>query len=254
MCGSLTGAECPQGGVRFPAVLSLRTQSFCRYRIQGEIPTPWSEAFHERLTARRFLPLLAGQERAYGWVTADNLLVTDFHVGTVMRGEWAAFSMRLDTKRVNARLLRAQIDLEVKARLSALQDAGEKARLGRDERRELREDLRKELMRQTNPGVDAWTVLLHPKQRVLHVLTLGRTPNELVRLHFADTFDADLLPLTPWSRGLEILDARAQGGVDLRGALQDLRRTDFGRSAVESTPASSRRAGASVLESEEVQS
>lgn len=210
-------------------MLNLRTQSFCRYRVQGELPSPWGEDFHRLLNERRFLPLMSDQERTYGWVTADNLLVTDFHAGTVMRGEWAAFGLRVDTKRVNARLLRAQIDLEVQARLKAMADAGDKPRIGRDERRELREDLRKELLRQTSPAVDLITVLLHPKHRVLHVQTLSQRSNDLVRVHFADTFEADLLPLNPWSRSLEILDAEARAGNDLRAGLQDLRRTDFGR-------------------------
>jgi hypothetical protein len=217
-------------------VLTLRTQSFCRYRIQGGVPTPWGEDFHRLLTERRFLPLMADQEKTYGWVTADNLLVTKFHAGTVMRGEYAAFSLRVDTRRVNATLLRAQIDLEVQARLKAASDAGGKARLARDERKELREDLRKELMRQTSPSVAAYTVLVHPKEKLVHVLTLGRSANDLVRLHFADTFEADLLPLTPWQRSLELLEVEARAGNDLRPALQDLRRTDFSRLAPTETP------------------
>ncbi len=226
-------------------MLNLRTQSFCRYRIQGELPTPWGEDFHRLLTERRFLPLMAEQERTYGWVTADNLLVTDFHAGTVMHGEWAAFALRVDSRRVNARLLRAQIDLEVKARLKGMQDAGDKPRIGRDERRELREDLRKELLRQTSPAVDAFTVMLHPKHRILHVLSLATKANELVRIHFADTFESDLVPLTPWTRGLELLDAEARAGNDLRAGLQDLRRTDFGRTAApEAAPAAAGDRGA----------
>ncbi|MDF1702711.1 MAG: recombination-associated protein RdgC [Planctomycetota bacterium] len=221
-------------------MLNLRTQSFCRYRIQGELPSPWGEDFHRLLTERRFLPLMADQERTYGWVTSDNLLVTDFHAGTVMRGEWAAFGLRVDTRRVNARLLRAQIDLEVQARLKGMQDAGDKPRIGRDERKELREDLRKELMRQTSPSVDVFTVLVHPKQRVLHVLTLAQRANDLVRTHFADTFESDLLPLTPWSRSLEILDSEARAGNDLRAGLQDLRRTDFGRAVPAESETTSR--------------
>ena len=95
--------------------------------------------------------------------------------------------------------------------------------------KELREDLRKELMRQTSPSVAAHTILVHPKAKLVHVLTLGRAANELVRLHFADTFEADLLPLTPWQRSLELLETAARDGEDLRPGLQDLRRTDFCR-------------------------
>ncbi len=210
-------------------MLSLRTTSFCRYRIHGDVPSPYGERFHERLKEQCFQPLQGEEERTYGWVTADNLLVTDFHLGTVMRGEYAAFSLRVDKRRVNARLLRAHVDLEVQARLKAARDGGGRARLGREERRELREGLRREMLQNTSPSVDAYTVLLQPKKKLVHVLSLARTANELVRLHFRDTFEADITPLTPWQRSLEILDVAAREGDDLRPALQDLRRTDFGR-------------------------
>lgn len=235
-------------------MLNLRTQSFRRYRIQGELPSPWGEDFHRLLTERRFLPLMAEQERAYGWVTADNLLITEFHAGTVMRGEWVAVGLRVDTRRVNARLLRAQIDLEIRGRLKAMEDAGDKPRIGRDERRDLKEELRAELMRQTSPSVDVINVLMHPKHRVLHVLSLAQRANDLVRLLFTDTFDAELLPLTPWSRSLEILDAEARGGNDLRAGLQDLRRTDFGRPAAAAVAAPTLAAPTLAAPTQEVRS
>ena len=165
-------------------------------------------------------------------MTADNLLVTDFNVDTVVRGDYAAFALRVDQRRVNARLLRAQVDLEVTARLKAARDSGGPAKLGREERKELREDLRAKLLRESNPSVDAFTVLLHPRRKIVTVLSLAKRANELVRVHFLDTFEATLAPLTPWQRGLEILDEDARhGGVDLRPAFENLRRTDFTRPA-----------------------
>ena len=210
-------------------MLTLRTQSFCRYRVHGGVPSPWGEEFHRLLTERRFLPLRGDEERAHGWVSADNLLITQFHAGTVMRGEYAAFALRIDKRRINARLLRAQLDLEVQARLKGLRDGGEKARLGRDERRELREQLRQELMRQTTPSIDQVQVLLHAKHKIALVLSMSRPANDLVRVHFRDTFEADLEPLSPWRRSVELLEADARGGTDLRAGLGDLRRTDFSR-------------------------
>jgi hypothetical protein len=208
-------------------MLSLRSRSFRRYRIHGGLPSPYSEDFAKSLAAKRFQPLLAGQERTYGWVTADNLLVTEFDVDRIVRGEYAAFALRVDRRRVNPRLLRAQLDLEVAARRQADRDGGGKGRLGRDERRQMREELQEELLRQTNPGVDAHTVLLHPKQRVLYVLSLSRAANELVHLHFRDTFDAELVALGPWQRSVELLEERVPDGPDLRLRLDDLRRTEF---------------------------
>jgi len=228
--GSGAGWDVPGPAYRSAAMLSLRTQSFCRYRIHGEVPSPYGERFHERLKERRFLPLQGDEERAYGWVTADNLLVTEFHIGTVLHGEYAAFALRVDRRRVNARLLRAHLELDIQAQLKAAHDGGGRVRLGRDERREMREALRRDMLQRTSPSVDAYTVLLHPKKRLVHVLTLGRAANELVRLHFRDTFEADLQLLTPWQRSQELLEVAARDeGDDLRPALQDLRRTDFGR-------------------------
>jgi hypothetical protein len=209
-------------------MLSLRTQSFCRYRIHGDVPSPFGEEFHKRLHEHRFLPLHAEEDRSYGWVSADNLLVTDFSIDTVVRGEYGAFSMRVDQRRANARLLRAMIDLEVVARLKAARDAGGPAKLGREERKELREDLQRKLQKETSPSVDAFPVLMHPRQKLVTVLSLSKRANELVRLHFLDTFEATLIPLTPWQRSLEILEGDVKrGDPDLRAALGDLRRTDF---------------------------
>jgi DNA recombination-dependent growth factor C len=203
-----------------------------RYRIEGKVPSPRSDEFSRRLTDKRFLPLAAREERTYGWVTADNLLLTQFDAETVMRGARAAFSLRVDRRRVDAKLLRAQLDLEVRGRRRASREAGETGRLSRDERQRLRRDLHDELLRQTNPSVSAHVVLLDPERRTLAFLSLSRSANETLRAHFRDTFDADLAPLTPWRRGAELLAER--GGAR---ALDPILRTEFRASATRATEA-----------------
>jgi hypothetical protein len=203
-------------------MLRLRTQSFRRYRLADKLPSPHSEEFFRLLRDRRFLPLSPSEERTYGWVTADNLLVTDFNVDSVIRGNWAAVGLRIDKRTVNKKLLRARIDLDTEARRKASLDAGHSGRLSRDERRELKEQIQQELIKQTPPNVDVVTVLIHPKRRVLHVLSLSKAVNELVRLHLVDTFGVPMSPLTPWRRSAELLaDSR------LAQELDDLHPTSF---------------------------
>src|SRR5947207_10197105 len=96
--------------------LSLRSLSARRYRIEGDLSSIEDDAFARRLLDRAFQPLTAHEERAFGWVTADNCLDARFAPGSVARGPCAVFALRVDRRRVNGRLLRAMIDLEVRGR------------------------------------------------------------------------------------------------------------------------------------------
>src|SRR5262245_28487718 len=200
-------------------MLTLRTCSLRRYRIEGTLPAPASAEFAERLTDRRFLPLSAREERTYGWVTADNLLLTTFDADTLLRGEHVALGLRIDRRRVNARILRAQLDLETRARAKAAADGAGPRRLSRDERQELRQHLQQELLRQTSPSVEAHTVLVDPRRRLVLMLSLSRPANEALVALFQDTFGATLVPLTPWKRAVELLPQTR--------ALDALERTEF---------------------------
>ncbi len=218
-------------------MLRLRTQSFRRYRLAGALPPPHGDDFYARLTDRAFQALTPAEDRTYGWVNSDNLLQTEFHIGTVMRGAWAAVSVRIDKRRVNARLLRAHLDLEMEALRKASVDAGGKGRIPREERKELRVEIERRLARETAPAIDLIPVLMHSKRRVAHVLSLSRGANEVVRLLFLDTFGVELVALTPWRRSIELLEGPVQESLPMgeRAAtsrvqlarLAELDRTEF---------------------------
>ena len=214
-------------------MLSLRTCSVRRYRVEGTLPAPASEEFAARLTDRRFRPLSAREEKTYGWVTADNLLLTTFDADTLLRGEHAVLALRIDRRRVNARLLRAQLDLETRARTKAAEDGAGPRRLSRDERVELRRHLQQELLRQTSPGVEVHTVLYDPRRRLVSMLSLARSANEALCALWQDTFDAALVALTPWKRAVELLPKLAGGSAE---ALDALERTEFCPAPLSASP------------------
>jgi hypothetical protein len=218
-------------------MLSLRTCSVRRYRVEGTAPAPASEAFAARLTDRRFRPLSAREEKTYGWVTADNLLLTTFDADTLLRGEQAVLALRIDRRRVNARLLRAQLDLESRARAKAQDDGAGPRRMSRDERLELRQHLQQELLRQTSPSVEVHTVVYDPRRRLVSMLSLAKAANEALCALWQDTFEGALVALTPWKRALELLPGLPGGSAD---ALDALERTEF-CPAGEAAPPSARR-------------
>lgn len=213
-------------------MLSLRTVSLRRYRVAGTVPGPGTAAFAKALTDRRFLPLAAKEEKTYGWVTADNLLLTRFDADTLLRGEVAVLGLRTDRRRVNPRLLKAQLELESRARVKAAEDGAGPRRMSRDERLELRQHLTQELLRQTSPSVDAWTVIYDPRRRQVDMLSLARPANEALCALWQATFEAALHPLTPWKRGFELLQHPE--------ALDHLERTEFWEAPLVAPPASER--------------
>ncbi len=209
----------------------LRSLTARRYRVEGDLPSVHDAAFAKRLADRAFRPPSETEERAHGWVTADNCLDARFDAASVSRGPCAAFALRIDRRRVNGRILKAMLDLEMRGRrkdADALREGaggsgGVPKRMKREERQELRRALSEELMRKTPPSVEVHTVLLFPKKRLVLFLSLSRAANETFRALFSETFDATLSTLTPFHRAVELLADR--GAAE---ALAPLRRTEFG--------------------------
>ena len=221
----------------------LRSFSARRFRIEGDLPSVNDASFSKRLLDRRFQPLSPSEERSFGWVTADNCLDSRFSEDSVARGPAAVFSLRIDKRRVNSRLLRAMMDLELRGRRKDVERSNEGAvgagapegmrkpsmlkpsmRKSREEKSELRRALTEELMRNTTPTMDVYTVIVYPRERMVLFGSLSKASNEVFRTLFADTFDVSLSALTPFHRGLELLESK--GGS---ATLAALRRTEFGR-------------------------
>jgi hypothetical protein len=208
----------------------LRSLSARRYRVEGDLPSVHDPAFAKRLTDRRFRPLSAHEERAFGWTTADNLLDTRFAADSLERGSCAVFALRVDRRRVSGRLLRAMVDLEMRGRAK---EAGiERAAPGAArrpkpaERAEVRRAIAADLLAKASPAIEVHPVLWYPRRRLALFLSLSRTANETFRTLFCDTFDVTLSALTPFHRALELLEGR--GAAE---ALAPVKRTEFSPAA-----------------------
>ena len=212
----------------------LRSVSARRYRVEGDLPSPHAADFVRRLSDRRFRPLSANEEKTHGWVTADNCLDSHFSAEALARGPAAAFALRVDRRRVNGRILRAMLDLEFRGRAKDAEAAAEGAsstdegksprrkRVGREEKAEIRRALTQELLKNTSPSLEVHPVLVYPKERLVLFLSLSRPANEVFRALFCDTFDVTLSALTPFHRGIELLEHR--GAAE---ALAAVSRTEF---------------------------
>lgn len=208
----------------------LRSFTARRFRIEGDLASINDPSFAKRLLDRKFAPLSPNEERSFGWVTADNCLDSRFAEGSVARGPAAVFSLRIDKRRVNSRLLRAMMDLELRGKRKDSEASSEgaegrkkpSARASREAKTELRRQLTEELMRNTTPTMDVYHVIVYPRERTVLFGSLSKAAIEVFRTLFTETFDVSLSALTPFHRALELLEAK--GGSS---ALSALRREEF---------------------------
>ena len=77
-----------------------KSLSCTRYFVRGETPPDFLSWADERLQSYLFREIDdTNDEKAWGWVELDNLLQTSFEGGQAHKGEYLAFSLRIDTRK-----------------------------------------------------------------------------------------------------------------------------------------------------------
>jgi hypothetical protein len=172
--------------------------SFTRYRIISEIPDGlWSE-LADRLRRNRFRDIdETADERSFGWVSYDNWLDPNFKEAPPQKGEYVAFQLRLDTRRVSPAVFKKHFQLALDEALAQAREQGRKF-VSRDQKKELREQVALKLRARTLPVPAVFEVVWNTSTG--HVY-LGSTRQQIKNMFedmFTLTFDLHLEPLTPF--------------------------------------------------------
>lgn len=144
------------------------------------------EAFREPLSAAR------GGEN-YGWVTLENLCDVDFAPNRVLFNQYACFSLRIDNKRLPGRLVKALLDLRIRA---WLKESG-RERVPGPVKKEMLEQIELELYPRQLPTVAVHDVCWDLAAGTVWFFSTSNKANELFRTLFAKTFQADTRPIGP---------------------------------------------------------
>lgn len=167
-----------------------------RFRVEGELPPAWRDVFRDRLEefAFREPPVEQGKEEVEGWVQVHNLLDTSFaDFNRWLYDDYAVFALRVDKKRLPARLFKATLEKECQ-KWCALREV---ERCPASVRSEIKDRLEAEWLGRTLPSVSiteaAWSVgggyvLLH---------THSEATADRFRKRFFRTFGLRLLPWSP---------------------------------------------------------
>jgi len=144
------------------------------------------EAFREPLSAAK------GGENV-GWVTLTNLCDTDFAADKVLFNQYMAFSLRMDNKRLPGKLVKALLDLRVRAWLA---ETG-RERVPGPVKKEMLEQIELELYPRQLPAVAVHDVCWDLSSHTVWFFSNSNKANELFRMLFSKTFQAETRPIGP---------------------------------------------------------
>lgn len=197
------------------------TVSLKRYLALG--PVPELEDLLEGLAAAAFRPFLDGTEEVRtGWVDWRNPLIVPCEREWVMQDRYALFALRMDTRKVPAVLLKAHLDL----RLRALQHEKDLAFVGREARAALQDEVREELLKQVLPVPKVMEVAWDLKGGLVWTTTTSSSAQSALMELFHTSFGIELQPLAPLLLAgrvapeipSEVLVALAPAELSLEGA------------------------------------
>lgn len=195
--------------------------SVARFRVVGDVPPGWRERYRDALDQHAFQepPQGQGKEEVEGWVQVHNLLDAEFQdFNRWLYNGVALFALRVDKKRLPARLFRATLD----KRCAAWCRERDVERCPNTVKSQLKEDLEQEWLARTLPSSAVTEIAWHVDQQYLLVHALSEAVADRVRKRFLRTFGLKLVPWSPldWLTDRSIMEAlvsRAPSPVLLGG-------------------------------------
>ncbi|MDR3176603.1 MAG: recombination-associated protein RdgC [Desulfovibrio sp.] len=194
--------------------------SFTRYRIIDPVPASlWPELVpllrRNRFTDIDDLP----EERSAGWTAFDDILDTDFAKEPVETGHYARFSLRLDTRRVPAGVIKKHLALALKEEEERNREAGRRF-IGRERKKELREQVLLKLKMRFLPVPAEFQVVWNTATSIVYFASTRQQMLDLFEELFIRTFNLHITSLAPFELASSLSGDAAR--------LEELESTSFG--------------------------
>ena len=189
-----------------------KSLSCTRYFVRGETPSDFLTWVDERLQFNLFREIDdTNDEKAVGWVELDNLLQTSFEGGQAHKGEYLAFSLRIDTRKVPAAIFRKHYLLAEQT----VRQQQKFRRLSRQQRLELKKTVMQDLLRRQMPQPALFDIVWHPSQQRLWLFATSPKVRETFETLFRETFELDIFLLFPYTLAQDVLDPALQDRLEM---------------------------------------
>jgi len=179
--------------------------SLTRYKIVENVPdTLWAE-IQDRLLKFSFQDIdNTTDERSFGWVCFDNMLDSSWQTAPPTKGEFLAFALRLDTRRISPAVLKKHFQIHLDELRKKLKEQGQKY-ISREQKKELKEQVKLKLLTKTLPVPAFFDVVWDIQKNIVYFASTRPKVLELFEELFTKTFELHLEPQNPFFKALNIL-------------------------------------------------
>ena len=186
--------------------------SFTRFRIIDPIPSELWTQIPDKLRQFAFRDIDDLPEmQAYGWVCFEDMLDSEWRTAPPHKGAYLLFSLRLDTRRIPAAVIKKHLTLALKA---------EKEKMQEQRKKELKEQVLLRLRQRFLPIPAEFNVIwATDRNEVWFASTQGKMI-DLFMEAFLNSFELHLEQITPYSLAETMLDEAAMSRLDRIEATQ----------------------------------
>lgn len=171
--------------------MSLLAGSLTAARFVVLGPVPSENAMGLQLADDRFRPFEDGlEEERLGWCDWRNPLLTPPDPDWMIQDRFALFSLRVDTRRVPATILKAHVELRAQR---IIEEQG----LGRDARISIQDEVKSELLQKVSPTTKVYEVVWDLKGGQLWTTAASSKASGALLGLFMKTFGCELQPMAP---------------------------------------------------------
>ncbi len=180
--------------------------SFTRFRIIDDVPEDLWAQIPDKLKQFAFqdiddIPV----ERAFGWTCFEDMLDMQWQTAPPQKGSYLIFSLRLDTRRIPAGVIKKYFALALKDEKQSLSEQNKKF-ISRERKKELKEQVILRLRSRFLPVPAEFNVLWATDTNSVWFASTQGKMIDIFTEYFTQTFDLHLEQMIPYNLAMTILD------------------------------------------------
>lgn len=188
--------------------------SFTRFRVLDSMTDEQWNAVPDKLRQYAFQDIDELPEmQAHGWVCFEDMLDSQWRTAPPQKGAYFVFSLRLDTRRIPAGVIKKHLALALREEKERMQAQG-KNFISRERKKELKEQVLLRLRQRFLPVPAEFNVIWNTARNEVWFASTQNRMIDLFMEFFLQSFEVHLEQLTPYSLAETLLDEEAMSRLD----------------------------------------